>query len=100
MRGSHERHIACEHNLERRLRTKYPGDLILCNVHYFSNDTLKGELDILRITPFNSYVVYEVKTSIKGHYAKAKKQIRRFEKYIGEEVQGVYYHPERGVKRL
>lgn len=100
MKGSRKLHMKCERRLEDKLRGKYPDDLILCNVEYGTAHKTHGELDILRITPSNDYVVYEVKTSIKGHYLKAQKQIQRFEKYVKKEVQGVYYHPERGVKRL
>ena len=101
IKGSQKLHQKCQDSLEARLRAKYPEQQIVTNMMYSDGKHTIGEVDILRFITPQKMVMYEVKTSIHGHYVKARKQYRRFCNYFPEyEVKGVYYHPCRGVKRI
>lgn len=101
-KGSAKLHQKTQDSLEARLRSKYPHQKITTNVNYYDSDgVILGETDLLRYVSDTRVVMYEVKTSVHGHYSKAQKQYKRFAKHFPElEVKGVYCHPYKGIRRL
>ena len=95
-------HTVAVADLENRLREKYPGHEIWLDMEYGMDErSTTGQIDLYRISDTGRWYFYEVKTGLHEHYKQAQNQFNRFKKHFPEiPVKGVYYHPDKGVRRL
>lgn len=94
-------HTVAVSNLEDRLREKYPNHEIWVDMEYGKHEQhTAGQIDLYRISDTGMWYFYEVKTG-KQKYGHAQEQFNKFKKHFPEiPVKGVWYHPEKGAKRL
>lgn len=96
-KGSWEKHEKMLDDLEARLKDSHPSDRIIRDFEYDRGEGKRGQIDLMRITPYKTWIPYEVKSM--GAYRKAKEQFRRFYRAFPEQnIKGIYISPYEAIR--